>query len=141
MESFLPGHTVGSRRPYRHSWYAGSNQDGEVDRTHSDKQLSNDVVCKHLLVCEGDFEGTILLGTLAGPVLLTLLLAPLHNIGYHGNYTDPLLPHQPPEVSDGVWEGACESFEILVDMENLQLQCAPLKGITSSPWVAMYFLC
>jgi len=86
--------------------------------THSSKQLSDGVVCKHLLVCEGDLEGTVLLGPLAGPVLLALLLVPLPNIGYHGNYRNPLLPHQPPEVSNGVREGACERFEILMDMES-----------------------
>ena len=112
-----------------------------MDRTHSDKQLSDGVVCKHLLVCKGYLEGTVLLGPLAGPVLLTLLLAPLQNIGYHGNYRNSLLPQQPPEVSDGVREGACERFEILMDMEFLQSQCASQNGITSSPWVAMYFLC
>jgi len=79
---------------------------GQVDRTHSDKQLSDGVVCKHLLVCKGYLEGTVLLGPLAGPVLLTLLLAPLQNIGYHGNYGNSLLPHQPPEVSDSFWKGA-----------------------------------
>jgi len=74
------------------------------------------VVCKHLLVCEGDLEGTVLLGPLAGPILLTLLLPPLQNIGYHGNYRNPLLLYQPPHVSDGVWEGAYKRFEILMDM-------------------------
>ena len=84
-------------------------------KTHRDKQLSDGVVCEHLLVCEGDFEWTILLGPLLWPVLLTLLLSPLHSIGYHGNYIDLFLPHHPPEVSDSLWERAyrkCESSEI-----------------------------
>ena len=74
-------------------------------QTYSDKQLPNGVVCKHLLVCEGDFEWTIPLGPLVWPVLLTLLLSLPHSIGYHGNHMDPFLPHQPPEVSNSVWEG------------------------------------
>ena len=73
--------------------------------THSDKKLPDGVVCKHMLVCEGDFERTILLGPLVWPVLLTLMLSPLHNIGYHGNHMYLFLPHQPPEVSNSVWEG------------------------------------
>ena len=77
-------------------------------QTYSDKQLPNGVVCKHLLVCESDFERTILLGPLVWPVLLTFLLSPLHSIGYHGNNVDLFLPHQPPEVSNSVWEGACK---------------------------------
>ena len=63
-----------------------------------------------MLVCEGDFEWAVLLGPLAGPVLLTLLLSPFHNTSYHGNYMDLLLPHQPPEVSDSVWEGTCKGL-------------------------------
>ena len=78
----------------------------EDHQTHRDKQLPDGIVCKDLLVCEGDFEWTILLCTFIWPVLLTLLLPPLHSIGYHGNNVDPLLPHQPPEVSNSVWEGA-----------------------------------
>ena len=74
-------------------------------QTHRDKQLPDGVVCKHLMVCEGDLEWTILLGPLIWPVLLTLLLSPLQNIGYHGNYMDLFLPHQPPEVINSVWKG------------------------------------
>ena len=100
-------------------------------QTHSDKQLSDGVVCKHLLVCERDLEGTILLGPLAGPVLLTLLLSSLFNVGHHGNYKDPLLPHQPPEVSDGVWEGVCESFEIVVGCINPSIAICTTEGYYS----------
>ena len=74
-------------------------------QTHRDKQLPDGVVRKHLLVCEGDFEWTTLFCPLIWPVVLTLLLSPLHNIGYHGNHMDLLLPHKPPEVSNSVWEG------------------------------------
>ena len=77
-------------------------------KTHRDKKLPDGVVCKHLLVCEGDFEQTILFGPLIWPVLLTLMLSPLHSIGYHGNQMDLFLPHQPPEVSNSAWEGACK---------------------------------
>ena len=77
-------------------------------KTYSDKKLSDGVVSKDMLVCEGDFEWTILFGPLVWPVLLTLLLSPLHSIGYHGNHMDLFLPHQPPEVSNSVWEGTCK---------------------------------
>ena len=80
------------------------------NRTHRDKQLSDGVVCKHLLVCESDFERTILLGPLLWPVMLTLLLSPLHSVGYHGNHMDLFLPHHPPEVSDSLREGAYGKF-------------------------------
>ena len=78
-----------------------------MTQTHRDKQLSDGVVCKHLLVCEGDFERTVLLGPLLWPVLLTLFLSTLHSVGYHGNHMDLFLPHHPPEVSDSLWERAC----------------------------------
>ena len=72
-------------------------------KTHSDKKLSDGVVSKDMLVCEGDFERTKFFGSLVWPVLLTLMLSPLHSIGYHGNHMDLFLPHQPPEVSNSVW--------------------------------------
>ena len=84
-------------------------------KTHGDKHLSDGVVCEHLLVCEGDFERTVLLGPMLWPVLLTLLLSTLHSVGYHGNHIDLFLPHHPPEVSDSLWEracGKCESSEL-----------------------------
>ena len=74
-------------------------------KTHSDKQLPDGIVCKDLLICEGDFKWAVLLSPLIWPVLLTLLLSPLHCISYHGNHMDLFLPHQPPEVSNSVWEG------------------------------------
>ena len=74
-------------------------------KTYSDKKLPDGVVCKDMLVCESDFEQTILIGPLVWPVLLTLMLSPLHSIGYHGNHRDLFLPHQPPEVSNSVREG------------------------------------
>ena len=73
--------------------------------THSDKKLPDGVVRKDQPVCEGDFEWTILFGPVIWPVLLTLMLSPLHSIGYHGNHMYLFLPHQPPEVSNSVWEG------------------------------------
>ena len=79
------------------------------------------MVCKCLLLSDGDLEGTVLLGPLAGPVLLTLLLSPLYNTSYHGNYMDPLLPHQPPEVSDSVWEGTCKGL-----CQCMQLRSDPM---------------
>ena len=81
-----------------------------MTQTHRDKQLSDGVVCEHLLVCEGDFERTVLLGPLLWPVLLTLLLSSLHSIGYHGNHMELFLPNHPPEISDSVRERACEQF-------------------------------
>ena len=74
-------------------------------QTHRDRKLPDGVVRKHLLVGKGDFEWTILLCPLVWPVLLTLLLFPLHSIGHHGNNVDLFLPYQPPEVSNSVWEG------------------------------------
>ena len=79
-------------------------------QTHRDKQLSDSVVCEHLLVCEGDFERTVLLGPLLWPVMFTLLLSTLHSVGYHGNHMDLFLPHHTPEVSDSLWERACGKF-------------------------------
>ena len=73
-------------------------------QTYSDKKLPDGVVCKHMLVCKGDFEWTILFGPLIWPVLLTLLLSSFHSIGYHGNNVDPFLPYKPPEVNNSVWE-------------------------------------
>ena len=94
-------------------------------KTHRDKQLSDGVVGKHLLVCESDFERTVLLGPLLWPVMLTLVLSPFHSIGYHGNHTDSFLPHHPPEVSDSVWEGTyrkCESSELQLKIGYINLR-------------------
>ena len=60
------------------------------------------VVSKDLLFREGDFKGTKLLTATVWPVLLTLLLAALLQVGYHDDGGRPLLPHQPPEVNKHV---------------------------------------
>ena len=107
-----------------------------VPQTHRDQQLPYSVVCQHLLVCEGNFEWTILFGPLIWPVLFTLLLSPLHSICYHGNHTNLFLPHQPPEVINSVWEGTCKIQNFSwkpCTLTEMQVAC-------SSPWVAMYFL-
>ena len=102
------------------------------DQTHRDKQLPDGVVCKHLLVCEHDFERTILLRPLLWPVLLTLLLSPLHNIGYHGNHMDPFLPHQPPKVSDSVWEGTYKVQSFVINTHSIDLR-SEMQALFSSP--------
>ena len=70
--------------------------------THSDLHCPGGVVSKDLLFCEGDFEGTKLLAATSWPVLLTLLLAALLQVGYHDDGGRSLLPHQPPEVNKHV---------------------------------------
>ena len=102
------------------------------DQTHRDKQLPDGVVCKHLLVCEHDFERTILLRPLLWPVLLTLLLSPLHNIGYHGNHMDPFLPHQPPKVSDSVWKGTYKVQSFAINTHSIDLR-SEMQALFSSP--------
>ena len=102
------------------------------DQTHSDKELPDGVVCKHLLFCEGDFEWTILLGPLIWPVLLTLLLCPLHYIGYHGNHMDPFLPHQPPKVSNSVWEGTYKVQSSTINAHSIDLR-NEMQVLYSSP--------
>ena len=102
------------------------------DQTHRDKQLPDSIVCKHLLICEHDFEWTILLGPLIWPVPLTFLLSLLHNIGYHGNHMDPFLPHQPPKVINSVWEGAykVQSFAMNAHYTDLRSE---IQFLYSSP--------
>ena len=101
-------------------------------KTYSDKQLPDGVVCKHLLVCEGDFERTVLLGPLLWPVLLTLLLSSLHSIGYHGNHMNLLLPHHPPEVSDSLWERACGKFRTSTEEVRCKSYVAHLEWLCTS---------
>ena len=74
--------------------------------THHQFNVSDGVVCKDVLFHNGDIEWAIALATPTfRPVLLTFLGPALLNVGYHGNGSDLLLPHQSPEVSDSVWKG------------------------------------
>ena len=67
--------------------------------THSDLQGPGGVVRKDLLFCEGDSEGPKVLAATVWPVLLTLLLVALLQVGYHDNGGRSLLMHKPPEVN------------------------------------------
>ena len=69
------------------------------DNTHSDLQGPGGVVSKDLLFCEGDSEGTKVLAATVWPVLLTLLLVALLQVGYHDDGGRSLLVHQPPEIN------------------------------------------
>ena len=61
----------------------------------------DNIVSKDLLLRYGHVERTIALATPNfRPVLLTLPRLVLPNIGYHGNGSYLLLPHQAPEVCD-----------------------------------------
>ena len=51
------------------------------------------------MFCEGDLEGAIVGAASVWPVLLTLLLVALLQVGDHDNGGGPLLPHQPPKVN------------------------------------------
>ena len=70
--------------------------------THSDLHSPDGIVSKDLLLCEGDLEGTKLFAATVWPVLLTLLLVALLQVGYHDNGGGPLLPHQPPEINQHI---------------------------------------
>ena len=69
---------------------------------HSELQGPSCVVSKDLLFCEGDSEGSKVLAATVWPVLLTLLLVSLLEVGYHDNGGRSLLMHQPPEVNKHV---------------------------------------
>ena len=56
---------------------------------------------------EGDLEGSKGSATRVWPVLHTLLLVALLQVGHHDDGGWFLLPHQPPEISDGPGDGAC----------------------------------
>ena len=74
-------------------------------------QCSDNVVSKHLLVSKCDSEWPILLGLLVWPVLLTLPLTSLHNIGEHHNDLHLLLPHKPPDICESIWQWAYQVRE------------------------------
>ena len=70
--------------------------------THRDFQCPDSVVCKDLLLSEGDLEGSKGGAPTLWPVLLTLLLIALLEVGHHDDNGGPFLPHQPPEVDQHV---------------------------------------
>ena len=72
--------------------------------THYKLNGSDNVVSKDLLLHNRHTEWAIALAAPTfRPVLLALLCLALQDIGYHGNGPDILLPHQAPEVCDGLW--------------------------------------
>ena len=66
---------------------------------------SDGVVCKHLLVSDGDLKRTIAFAVCVWPVLEAFYHSSLHKIGQHHNGGTLFLPDQPPEINDSVWEG------------------------------------
>ena len=61
--------------------------------------MSDGVVCQNLLVSDSDSEWTILYMTTARPVLFTLCLLVLLEVGEHHYNGWSFLPHEPPEIS------------------------------------------
>ena len=76
-----------------------------ISLTYRHLQGSDSVVDKDLLLKERDFEGTISGAPTVWPVLLTLLLVALLQVGHHDDGGRPLLPHQPPEVNENMLFG------------------------------------
>lgn len=74
--------------------------------TNLHMKFPNHVICKHLCVHECQLEGSVLFGANVWPVPLTLLPKVLLEVGYHSNSLHPLLPDQPPEVSNGNRKGS-----------------------------------
>ena len=56
---------------------------------------------------EGNLEGSKRSATGVWPVLNALLLVTLLQVGHHDDGGGSLLPHKPPEISDGPGDGAC----------------------------------
>ena len=82
------------------------------NNTHSDLQGPGGVVSRDLLFCEGDSEGTKVLAATVWPVLLTLLLVSLLQVGYHDNGWRFLLRDQPPEVNKHVLFGTYVVYRV-----------------------------
>ena len=70
--------------------------------SYSYLQSPDGVVCKDLLLSEGDLEGSKSSATRVWPVLFTLLLVALLQIGHHDDGGGSLLPHQPPEINQNM---------------------------------------
>ena len=73
--------------------------------TYSKFKDADGVVSEGLLISDGDLEWPKALGSCFWPVLLTLELVPLFDVGDHDDGWRLLLPHQPPEVNQGLWQG------------------------------------
>ena len=71
-----------------------------VALTYTNFQCAHSVVREGYFIKQRDIKGTKCLWPLLPwwPVLLTLSLPLLHNIGHHDNTLGMLLPHQPPKV-------------------------------------------
>ena len=61
--------------------------------TYSELQCSGGVVWEDLLFCDGDFEGPKVFAARVWPILLTLLLVALLQVGHHDDGGWSLLPH------------------------------------------------
>ena len=75
--------------------------------SYSYLQSPDGVVCKDLLFGEGDLEGSKGSATRVWPVLLTLLLVALLQVGHHDDGGGSLLPHQPPKINQNMLFWSC----------------------------------
>lgn len=76
-------------------------------QAHLNVKGSDDVVREHLLVGESDREWPKALALRFWPILLTLDLFSLHEVGDHDNGLGFLLPHKPPEIHQSFLHGTC----------------------------------
>ena len=83
------------------------NSGGQILSTYGHLECPNCVISKHLLISDGDLEWPKALVACFWPVLLTLDLIAFLDVGHHHNGRRLLLPHQPPEVNNSLWEGPC----------------------------------
>ena len=88
-------------------------REGGREGSHLHYQGSRGVVSQSLLVRHGDLEWSKVLGPALRPVLLALYLSPFLQVGHHNNGEWFLLPDQPPEVYQGLWERTCTSGHTL----------------------------
>ena len=84
-------------------WNAVSTQNSIQDSlsfiiTYNHLKSPDGKVCKHLILSECDLDGPISGAPTVWPVLLTLLLVALLQVGHHDNGGWLFLPYQSPEV-------------------------------------------
>ena len=65
--------------------------------SHSNLQCPDDIVSKHLVFDQDDFEGTVILAFTIWPILLAFNLVTFLDVGYHDNSWGSLLPNQSPK--------------------------------------------
>ena len=99
-------------------------------KTHRHFKDPDDIVCKFLFLSGGYSEGSILLMAQLWPVLLTLDLAILLDVGHHDDGRDTLLPYQPPEVHNSRWKRTLERGGKMEEVRGhmLQERLATLSG-------------